>query len=97
MARAGVRICGGAGRRAPGYGRQESDLIAVMQDGIPLREFLVYCNVKGPAQQIRDAAFKKVAHGGLLRQGDGCPLEAGRLTQAGEQDEPDIHGALFPL
>ena len=91
-----ARAAGRAGVTA-GNGRQQRDLIAVMQDRIPLRELLVYRDVKCPAQQIRDAAFEKVANGGLFRQGDGFPLEAGRLTQTGEQDEPDIHGALFPL
>lgn len=81
----------------PGYRRQQRNLIAVMQDRIPLRKLLVYRDVKGPAQQIWDAAFEEVAYGGLFWQGDGFPLEAGRLTQTGEQDEPDIHSALAPL
>ena len=91
-----ARATGRAGVTA-GNGRQQRDLIAVMQDRIPLRKLLVYRDVKGPAQQIRDAAFEEIANGGLFWQGDRFPLEAGRLTQTGEQDEPDIHGALAPL
>lgn len=91
-----ARAAGRAGVTT-GYGRQQRDLIAVIQDRIPLRKLLVHRDVKGPAQQIRDAAFEEIPNGGLFWQRDRFPLEAGRLTQAGEQDEPDIHGALFPL
>ena len=50
----------------PGYGWQEGDLVAFMQDGIPLRELLVDSDVKGPAQQIGYAAFEEVAYGGIF-------------------------------
>lgn len=80
-----------------GYRRQQGDLIAVVQDGVPLRKLFVYGDVKGSAQQVGDAAFEKVAHGGVFWQVDGFPLETGCLTQAGEQDETNIHGVSLPL
>ena len=68
-----------------------------MQDCVSLRELLVYGDVKGPIAQIRNVALEKIANRGSFGQKDSFPLEAGRLTQAGKQNQAYIHVLSFSL
>ena len=80
----------------PGHGRKEGDLIAVVQDRVPLRVLFIHGDIEGAVAQLRNASVQQVSDGGGFRERDNVLLEACRLPQTGEKNQAYIHVSTVP-
>ena len=80
----------------PGNGRQERDLVAIVQNCVALCVLFIYGDVKGAGAQIGNTAVQQVTDGRRLRQGDNIVLEARRLSQTCEKSQTYVHATTVP-